>query len=58
MKRDRNVMIYWWYILDSYDVWVFDVFLDLEIDNFQYSGVLEVSVVGEYRIVCCVISFF
>lgn len=48
MKRDRNAMIYWWYILDSYDVWVLDVFFDLEIDIFQYSGVLEVSVVGEY----------
>lgn len=56
MKRDRNAMIHWWYTPDSYDVWVPDVSPDLEIDNPQHSGALEVSVAGEYRTVCCVIS--
>lgn len=56
MKRDRNAMIHWWYTPDSYDVWVPDVSPDLEIDNPQHSGALEVSVAGEYRSVCCVIS--
>lgn len=56
MKRDRNAMIHWWYTPDSYDVWVPDVSPDLEIDTPQHSGALEVSVAGEYRTVCCVIS--
>jgi len=43
-KRERNTMLHWWYTPDSYDTWVTEPYIDLEIDDkYDPGGAWEVS---------------
>lgn len=45
MKREKNTLLHWWYTPDSYDTWVTDVHIDLDVDDlYDPDGAWEVLV--------------
>lgn len=43
MRRDRNALVHWWYCPDSYDTWVSDFSLEIDIDDkYEPDGAWEV----------------
>lgn len=44
MRRERNTLVHWWYSPDSYDTWVTDINIDLELDDkYDPDGAWEVK---------------
>ncbi|XP_067951707.1 SWI/SNF complex subunit SMARCC2-like isoform X2 [Watersipora subatra] len=44
MRRERNTMLHWWYTPDSYDTWVTDIHIDLDVDDiYNPDGAYEVD---------------
>ena len=43
MRRERNTLVHWWYTPDSYDTWVPDINIDIELDDkYDPDGAWEV----------------
>lgn len=44
LRRERNTILHWWYAPDSYDTWVTDLHIDMDVDDkYDPDGAWEVG---------------